>query len=405
MSNDHDPSSILQVPGPVSVSVPAGTTDTEFQSLATGTPPSYAMGGKQQNNTDTNEPGINHHVDVVEEKHADNSKSANDANIISANEKNDGNSRDGAVSHAPAPVSEGIAMNIANRLPSRNVTFSHGEILTLSELSNALYTQTRIRVGEDQEEVQMTSITDCRVTGVLLYQTLGNIVNDSSSGGTRKIGEIFILGDPTFVPKYEHGKRKRVHYYSQRSVKASSSRTKMDEIYDVISKANSHGQATVVVNVSNVDLNTLNGSGNNPNVGIGDLIMVVGTIWKARMDLTTTDVEETVNKHGGFDELDVIARIVGECFFETETTCISIASGAETNKDSGNNACKNKGNVEVEVPVQADHANVCRTCGFLEARVVRVVNGADVNLFNEVLKMRRAHMKLCSANQAKQIYD
>ncbi|GFH53372.1 hypothetical protein CTEN210_09848 [Chaetoceros tenuissimus] len=342
---------------------------------------------------------------------------------------------------------------LVERLPSRNVTFQSATILTVPELSSCIYASTKAKACSSEEEAQCIfenkPLTDVRVTGVVQQ-----IVITNDAQGNQK--SFVVLGDALFVaPKRQTGTLNRNRYQSfskkntsfsklhmtpkkinttaQRNLKTPSSSTstlsmKTPQTFSTQKTPSTNTQPKAMIGTSlsgkkrrlvTVKPKVHNSLLNRKNIAT-PLNPIRPNTLKSRMNSTRIDrrqqeLVQKVKQGMHIIIVDVTDTTLEGCKVDDLIMIMgSIACTPLPNEESGRYNMLSALGV-----IQSNYAHSTResekdskdTCTkgdtldgkkqeamhkmgmYVQARILQVVNGTDMNLLQKALELRRKHVE------------
>jgi len=148
---------------------------------------------------------------------------------------------------------------------------------------------------------------------------------------------------------------------------------------DMIRTKSRQGMNMVVVDVSTMAC--LDGC------KVGDLVLVIGRV--VYMESSLDEMEEKEEMEVEVDGLKSIVRLVGKWY----PLCSRQGPIVNSSNDGQSGRGVPAGNGGMMETSTSSSSSSTASCGYVEARIIQVVNGTDMNLFQEALKMRREYLK------------
>lgn len=340
---------------------------------------------------------------------------------------------------------------IVERLPSRNISFQSAEILTLEELSQTLLLATSNEALSQERNANYDDIKCIfqekplgyvRVTGVVLDIVMMESKNDNIN--TRK--SFILLGDPLFVPNATTSKRTglskstNIGLSTPRQKRDTSAGLQASHVPDAGSKISDTNILSCTAAVSNFSMGkTLSGkkrklvtvkpkthnsllnkqsqsvridqqrvvpskaklSQENKNSTIHCQEMVKRRkqneclIRKCRQGMQMVLVDVTHMACIDECKLEDLVMVIGLIAFETirlddvggniDDEFLQVARLINEHRHVGSSLRAIPVKTETDGPKQ-------RVFGYVQSRIVKVVNGLDMNLFREALMLRRERL-------------
>lgn len=329
---------------------------------------------------------------------------------------------------------------LVERLPSRNITFQSATILTVPELSSCIYTSTKVCSSEQEAQCifQEKPLTDVRVTGVVQQ-----IVITNDAQGNQQ--SFIVLGDALFVaPKRQTGTLNRNRYQPPSSKKNTSisklhmTPKKIDSIARNLKTPSSStstlsiktpqtfttqktpstntqpkamigtslsGKKRRLVTVKKVHNSLLNRKNTStPLNPIRPNLSGKSRMNSTRIDRRQQDLIQKVKQGMHIVIVDVTNTTLEGCKVDDlimimgSIACTSLSNDESSRYDMlsaldiiQSNYIHSRGESEED---SKDSKEVINKIGmYVQARILQVVNGTDINLLQKALELRRKHVE------------
>lgn len=329
---------------------------------------------------------------------------------------------------------------LVERLPSRNVTFQSATILTVPELSSCIYTSTKVCSSEQETQCifQEKPLTDVRVTGVVQQ-----IVITNDAQGNQQ--SFVVLGDALFVaPKRQTGNLNRNRYQPPSSKKNTSisklhmTPKKIDSIARNLKTPSSStstlsiktpqtfttqktpstntqpkamigtslsGKKRRLVTVKKVHNSLLNRKNTStPLNPIRPNLSGKSRMNSTRIDRRQQDLIQKVKQGMHIVIVDVANTTLEGCKVDDlimimgSIACTSLSNDESRRYDMlsaldviQSNYIHSRGESEEDSKDSKEVINKMGT--YVQARILQVVNGTDINLLQKALELRRKHVE------------